>query len=113
MMGAAEFKPHAEDWMSRHVPFSGSVAPGVVSTRVGDFASTWSIDGLSFEGLSDEQALARMDALNLLIRSLSNGHFAFWVHRIRRKSGIGSARQDTGLVTTCLRSTTRGWKTAA
>lgn len=73
-----------EDSLSRIIPFSSPVANGVVTTRAGDFVSTWQIAGLPFEGLGAEEAYARMNALNLLVRSLSNGKFAFWVHRIRR-----------------------------
>lgn len=84
-MGSPQFNAALEDRMSAHIPISGMLTSGIGTTRAGDYLSTWSIDGLSFEGLSDAQALSRMDALNLLVRSLSNGHFAFWVHRLRRK----------------------------
>ena len=73
-----------EDTASRHIPFSSRITDHIVSTRHGDYMTTWLIDGLSFENLSTEDAYARMDALNLLVRSLSNGKYAFWVHRIRR-----------------------------
>jgi type IV secretion system protein VirB4 len=83
-MAAPQLNTALEDHVEAHLPFSVYTAPGVVNTRSGDYMSTWSIDGLSFEGLSEGQTLARMDGLNLLIRGLSNGQFAFWVHRIRR-----------------------------
>jgi type IV secretion system protein VirB4 len=73
-----------EDTASRHIPFSSRLTANVVSTRGGDYMSTWFIGGLSFEGLSNEESYAKMEALNLLVRSLSNGKFAFWVHRLRR-----------------------------
>ena len=73
-----------DDRVSSHLPFSAKVTENVVSTRGGDYMSTWSITGLSFEGLSYAEAYAKMEALNLLVRSLSNGKYAFWVHRIRR-----------------------------
>ena len=73
-----------EDTTSRHIPFSAALTGSIVSTRSGDFMSTWFVKGLSFEGLSNEDAYSRMNALNLLVRSLSNGKYAFWVHRIRR-----------------------------
>ena len=73
-----------EDTASRHIPFSSRLTDSIVSTRSGDFMTTWAMDGLSFEGLSDDEAYGKMDALNLLVRSLSNGKYAFWVHRIRR-----------------------------
>ena len=76
-----------EDRVSSHLPFSAKVTENVVSTRGGDYMSTWSITGLSFESLSYAEAYAKMEALNLLVRSLSNGKYAFWVHRIRRIAG--------------------------
>lgn len=75
---------NTEDTVGRVVPFSSSVTEEIVSTTQGDFMSTWLVDGLSFEGLSDEEAYQRMEALNILVRSMSNGKFAFWVHRVRR-----------------------------
>ena len=73
-----------EDSIGRIVPFSGLAADGVATTRSGDFVSTWQVAGLSFEGLSPSDAYAKMSALNLLVRGLSNGKYAFWVHRVRR-----------------------------
>lgn len=74
-----------EDTLSRVIPFSYSLTSEIVVTKAGDYLSTWLIEGLPFEGLSDSQALSQMNALNMLIRSLSNGKFAFWVHRVRRE----------------------------
>lgn len=85
-----------EDLASAHLPFSARITPHVVSTRGGDYMSTWSIAGLSFEGLSDAEAYARMEALNLLVRSLSNGKYAFWVHRIRRLTSDALEVPDAG-----------------
>jgi type IV secretion system protein VirB4 len=73
-----------EDATSRVLPFSAQLTDTVVSTHSGDFMSTWGVSGLSYEALSAEEALARMNALNVFVRSLSNGKFAFWVHRVRR-----------------------------
>ena len=74
----------SEDTASRHIPFSSRLTDHIVSTRTGDFMTTWAITGLSFEGLSDDEAYGKMESLNLLVRGLSNGKYAFWVHRIRR-----------------------------
>ena len=76
-----------EDALSRIVPFSYSLTEEVVVTTSGDYVSTWLIAGLPFEGLSSNEAVQHMNALNLLIRGLSNGKFAFWVHRVRRRVG--------------------------
>ncbi len=80
-----------EDATSRVIPFSSQLTESIVSSLSGDYMSSWIVDGLSFEGLSDDDALARMNALNLFVRSMSNGKFAFWVHRIRRvvADGLG------------------------
>lgn len=75
---------NAEDTLERIIPFSSQVSESVVSTKNGDFLSTWRIGGMNFEGLTDEEILSRMEALNLFIRGLSNGKFAFWVHRVGR-----------------------------
>lgn len=80
-----------EDATSRVIPFSSQLTEHIVTSINGDYMSTWLVDGLSFEGLSDADAFARMNALNLFIRSLSNGKFAFWVHRIRRAVADGLA----------------------
>ncbi len=76
---------NAESPFSRFIPFSFSVAEHIVGLQTGDYASTWKLQGLPFEGLSGEQAYAKMESFNLLIRGLSNGKFAFWTHRIRRQ----------------------------
>lgn len=73
-----------EDFASSHIPFSSPLTNNIVATRDGDYISTWFINGLSFEGLSEQESLAKMDALNILVRSISNGKYAVWVHRIRR-----------------------------
>lgn len=85
-----------EDLASRLIPFSSRLSDTILSTRSGDYVTTWSIEGLSFEGLSNEEAYAKMDALNLLVRSLSNGKFAFWVHRIRRKTSDSLSIPEVG-----------------
>lgn len=76
---------NAETPFSRFIPFSYSVAEHIVGLQTGDYACTWQLQGLPFEGLSGEQAYAKMESLNLLVRALSNGKFAFWTHRIRRQ----------------------------
>ena len=75
---------NAESLFSQFIPFSFSVTEDIVGLKTGDYASTWKLQGLPFEGLSGEQAYSKMESFNLLIRGLSNGKFAFWTHRIRR-----------------------------
>ena len=58
-MKAHAFNANTEDLISHHLPFSSCVAESIVSTKEGDYLSTWSIEGLSFEGLSKAQALAK------------------------------------------------------
>ncbi len=76
-----------EDGLGRLIPMSYALTDEITVSRSGDYMSTWLIEGLSFEGLSEEAAVRQMDALNLLVRGLSNGKHAFWVHRIRRRVG--------------------------
>jgi type IV secretion system protein VirB4 len=78
-----------EDSPARIIPMSYALTETVVVSNAGDYMTSWLIEGLPFEGLSDKQALDQMDALNQLVRSLSNGRFAFWVHRIRRQVADG------------------------
>lgn len=73
-----------DDNAARYLPFSYPISPTVVKTKNGDGISTWRLKGLPFEGLGSVEIQAKMEALNLLIRSLSNGKYAFWVHRLRR-----------------------------
>ncbi|WP_082848051.1 VirB4 family type IV secretion/conjugal transfer ATPase [Delftia sp. GW456-R20] len=74
-----------DDNLSRYIPFANALTPSVVTTKNGDYLSTWQLQGLPFEGLSDHDIETRMDALNVFVRSLSNGKYAFWVHRVRRE----------------------------
>jgi len=46
--------------------------------------SSWFIQGLSFEGLSHQELMPKWIRSICLCAVLSNGKFAFWVHRIRR-----------------------------
>lgn len=73
-----------EDSLERIVPFSSIIDDGIVCTKNGDYVRTWRVEGMSFEGLSEEEVYSRMEALNLFIRGLATGKYAFWVHRIRR-----------------------------
>lgn len=89
-MGAADFFKSLdiagkEDRLARLVPFAWPVTSSIVMTRAGDYLSTWRIKGLPFEGLDGQEIDAKMDALNVFIRSLANGKHAFWVHRVRRE----------------------------
>lgn len=81
---SAQFHSSKEDFASTHIPFSSPITDHIVSTNNGDYMSTWCIEGLSFEGMSFDEVYARMDALNLFVRGLSNGKYAFWSHRVRR-----------------------------
>lgn len=75
---------NTEDSLERIVPFSSVIHDGIVCTKNGDYARSWRLTGMSFEGLSDEEVYSRMEALNLFIRAHATGKFAFWVHRLRR-----------------------------
>ncbi|MGJ7523715.1 VirB4 family type IV secretion/conjugal transfer ATPase [Variovorax sp. LT1P1] len=78
-----------DDSPARVIPMSYALTETVVVSHAGDYLSSWLIEGLPFEGLSEAQALSQMDALNQLVRSLSNGRYAFWVHRVRRQIADG------------------------
>ena len=87
MKSSTQRLANQEDVLSRHIPMSARITSTVVSARTGDYMSTWQIDGLAFDGLSIAEAYGKMEAFNVLVRSLSNGKFAFWVHRLRRFTG--------------------------
>jgi type IV secretion system protein VirB4 len=87
MRSSTQRLANQDDVLSRHIPMSARITSSVVSARTGDYMSTWEIDGLAFDGLSIAEAYAKMEAFNVLVRSLSNGKFAFWVHRLRRFTG--------------------------
>jgi len=87
MKSSTQRLANQEDVLSRHIPMSARITSTVVSARTGDYMSTWQIDGLAFDGLSVAEAYGKMEAFNVLVRSLSNGKFAFWVHRLRRFTG--------------------------
>ncbi|MDP9902413.1 VirB4 family type IV secretion/conjugal transfer ATPase [Variovorax ginsengisoli] len=78
-----------DDSPARIIPMSYALTETVVVSHAGDYMTSWLIEGLPFEGLSEKQALDKMNALNQLIRSLSNGRYAFWIHRIRREVADG------------------------
>lgn len=80
-----------EDSPTRLIPMSYSLTESVVVSHAGDYMTSWLIEGLPFEGLSQEQALTQMNALNQLVRSMSNGRYAFWIHRVRRQIADGLA----------------------
>lgn len=82
---ASKAQAARDDTLARYTPFSNALTPTVATTKNGDYLSTWRLKGLPFEGLSNVDIETRMDALNVFVRSLSNGKYAFWVHRVRRR----------------------------
>lgn len=66
-----------EDSLERIVPFSSIIDDGIVCTKNGDYVRTWRVEGMSFEGLSEEEVYSRMEALNLFIRGLATGKYGF------------------------------------
>jgi type IV secretion system protein VirB4 len=69
---------------SDRIPMRRNVRPDVQITKDEDYLVTWHLEGLAFEGLSVSRERAELNNLNTVIQSLSNGRYAFWVHRIRR-----------------------------
>ncbi|MGA2553059.1 MAG: VirB4 family type IV secretion/conjugal transfer ATPase [Burkholderiaceae bacterium] len=72
---------------AQHIPFHRQISSEVVLTREGDYLASWRLTGLPFEGMATAELEECMEALNLLMRSLSTGRFAVWVHRIRGTTG--------------------------
>jgi type IV secretion system protein VirB4 len=81
--GASELHQNA------HIPFARRVDATTVLSDSGDLMTTWRVAGLAFESRSIESLGAALDALNVAIRSLANGTYSFWIHRVRRRVSDG------------------------
>jgi type IV secretion system protein VirB4 len=71
--------------LARHVPFSQIVSDSVISSRNGDFISTWRIYGIDVTSRDELSQTLEMNKLNTLIRTMGTGEFSFVTHRIPRK----------------------------
>jgi type IV secretion system protein VirB4 len=68
------------------ISLSSHVDKKTLMLRSGDFARIWKVGGISHEGAEAEDIQIRMDALNVLYRSLSSStNIALWVHNVRRR----------------------------
>ena len=75
---------HAENPLSRFVPFSSLVSAHDVITRGGDYLRVWRLDGVAFECADEPQIAERHEALCSLLRNLAGGQWAVWTHRLHR-----------------------------
>lgn len=71
--------------LARYVPFSQIVSDSVISSRNGDFMSTWRLYGIDVTSRDELTQALEMNKLNTLIRTMGTGEFSFTTHRIPRK----------------------------
>jgi type IV secretion system protein VirB4 len=81
-----------ENGLARFVPFSSLVSPHDVITRGGDYFRVWRLDGVPFECADETLIAERHEALCSLLRNLSGGQWAVWMHRLHRN--VVDALQD-------------------
>jgi type IV secretion/conjugal transfer VirB4 family ATPase len=68
------------------ISISSHIDRDTLMLRSGDIARIWKVGGISHEGAEAEDIQIRMDALNVLYRSLSSStNIALWVHNVRRR----------------------------
>jgi type IV secretion system protein VirB4 len=81
-----------ENGLARFVPFSSLVSPHDVITRGGDYFRVWRLDGVPFECADETLIAERHEAFCSLLRNLSGGQWAVWMHRLHRN--VVDALQD-------------------
>ena len=67
-----------------HIPYCAHVAPGIVTTRAGDYLQAFRLGGASFESADDAQLNTWHERLNVLWRNLASPHVSLWTHLIRQ-----------------------------
>ena len=73
-----------ESPLSQFVPFSSLISPNDVKMRNGDLLRIWRLGGVSFETNDEQWILERHEAFSAMLRNISGGDFAVWVHRVHR-----------------------------
>lgn len=88
-LAAEQAAAAAEVPVSRYIPFSVHLAPGVVKLREnGDLCATWRLHGISFETADERTILAAKEQLVNFLHAIRGSEqsepTALWVHRVRR-----------------------------
>ena len=76
------------------IPYRVQLSPHVVRTEAGDYVQVFRLDGASFETADDEVLNNWHERLNVLWRNIAAPNVALWMHVIRRRERVGSARTD-------------------
>jgi type IV secretion system protein VirB4 len=77
---------HREAIAADSVPYMAHVAPGVISTRYGDYLQVIRLGGASFETNDDEELNNWHERLNVLWRNVASPNVALWTHLIRHRA---------------------------
>jgi type IV secretion system protein VirB4 len=68
------------------ITISSHIDPFTLKLRSGDYLRVWKVGGISHEGADPEDIQIKLDALNILYRSLaSQTNVSFWIHNVRRR----------------------------
>ena len=73
---------------AQHIPYLAQVAPGVISTRFGDYIQVFRLGGVSFETADDESLNTWHERLNVLWRNLASPEVSLWTHVVRRREQV-------------------------
>ena len=76
---------NAEPNFEKLIPFSTTIADGVVLTKEHLLVSTFELDGISFECESDDELDAKNDLLNMFCKAFANEPVSFYFHNARHK----------------------------
>jgi type IV secretion system protein VirB4 len=76
------------------IPYRVQISPHVVRTEAGDYIQVLRLDGASFETADDEVLNNWHERLNVLWRNIAAPNVALWMHVIRRRERVSSARTD-------------------
>lgn len=72
--------------MADYIPFGSHVAPDVIQLK-GDaiYLACWRLDGVTFETQDAQEIAIRKEGLNQCLRTLADGQWSIWTHKIRRR----------------------------
>ena len=73
-----------EKTIADYIPFSNTVADGIVINRTGDLLMTFKAKGVSFETVDEIDIESYATQLNVLLRAISTSQTALYIHRVRR-----------------------------
>lgn len=66
--------------LQKYLPYSTHITKDIVVTKEHEYISTWVVDGVHFDMVDSEYLSNEKEALNTLIRSLSNENIAIYIH---------------------------------